>query len=226
MENADVGSSNTIWDLLIDDFWGQRLNSSHSHGSYRPLTVLTYRLTYKLVGFNGVYYHLTNVLLHCVATSLVVLLGRQLLTNDTCIFISGALFAVHPVHCEAVCGLVGRADVCCCIFFLIGLLCYINYANDYCSFASAEDKVVGFCWMSCWLLVATVTCAAAAFFSKEYGISLIPICIIYDVIKYRLQIYHLWQVIKFLSLIPPTDLLNRAVVFNAIEAKANLMLKE
>ncbi|XP_050292837.1 protein O-mannosyl-transferase TMTC1-like isoform X2 [Anthonomus grandis grandis] len=40
------------------------------------------------------------------------------------------MFSVHPVHTEAVTGIVGRADVLACVFFLLSLLAYHGYPPD------------------------------------------------------------------------------------------------
>ena len=43
------------------------------------------------------------------------------------VWITGLLFAIHPVHVEAVAGVVGRADILSGIFFLLSLICYQKY---------------------------------------------------------------------------------------------------
>ncbi|GIL81909.1 hypothetical protein Vretifemale_10881, partial [Volvox reticuliferus] len=46
--NGDVTSdTNPLWGLLVNDFWGQRIYSAQSHKSWRPLTVLSFRLLRK-----------------------------------------------------------------------------------------------------------------------------------------------------------------------------------
>lgn len=111
MENGDVLQTTTLGQLMRHDFWGVNLNDTASHGSYRPLTVLSFRLTFAVAGLKAAAYHATNVILHCVVTALVVRLARCFLNNDAGVYLSGLLFAAHPVHCEAVAALVGRADL-------------------------------------------------------------------------------------------------------------------
>lgn len=41
--------------------------------------------------------------------------------------IASLLFCLHPIHCEAVAGLVGRADIGCSLFVLLSLHFYDNY---------------------------------------------------------------------------------------------------
>jgi hypothetical protein len=62
--NHDVRSSNPIVNLFIHDFWGQDIGLSDSHKSYRPLTVLTYKLDHLLYGLNAFGYHATNILIY------------------------------------------------------------------------------------------------------------------------------------------------------------------
>ena len=44
--------------------------------------------------------------------------------------ISGLLFAVHPVHTEAVAGVVGRAEVLSAVFFFAALLSYRRHVGE------------------------------------------------------------------------------------------------
>ncbi|XP_074034242.1 protein O-mannosyl-transferase TMTC1, partial [Leptinotarsa decemlineata] len=80
---------------------------------------------YKLFGLKSTWFHLTNVLLHAIACILftrVCLCVAHL--KPPFATIAGLLFAVHPIHTEAVTGIVGRADVLAGVFFLISLLAY------------------------------------------------------------------------------------------------------
>ena len=155
MGNADVAGTSPVAHLAVHDFWGTPIDASGSHGSYRPLVTLSFRWTAQLAGLDGAYwFHLTNVLLHCAATMAVTISAGR---------VSGLLFAVHPVHCEAVAGLVGRADVICTLFFLAGLSTWKGRSG----------------------LVATLFFTTAAFFSKEYGITLPPVCLLSDLISSR-----------------------------------------
>ncbi|CAH2092282.1 unnamed protein product [Euphydryas editha] len=44
-------------------------------------------------------------------------------------FVAAILFAVHPIHSEAVTGVVGRAEMLSSLFFLGALLCYARAAS-------------------------------------------------------------------------------------------------
>ena len=73
-----------------------------SHKSYRPLCVATFRLNYMLHGLEPMGYHLVNVLLHAVVCYLYVQLCALVFTQVWPAFLAGLLFALHPIHTEAV----------------------------------------------------------------------------------------------------------------------------
>lgn len=129
--NPDVNPSTPWMNLLFNDFWGTPLTHSGSHKSYRPLCVLSFRFNHWLHELQPAGYHLFNVLLHCAATALFTLLARSLLPPKAGLAtaIAGCLFAAHPIHTEAVAGIVGRADVGAAVFFILAFLSYRRYAT-------------------------------------------------------------------------------------------------
>ena len=56
--------------LFENDFWGTPMVKEQSHKSYRPLTVLSFRLNYLAHELAPLGYHLANVLLHAAVTLL------------------------------------------------------------------------------------------------------------------------------------------------------------
>lgn len=132
LSNPDVIGHTPIRALFENDFWGTRLTDPGSHGSYRPLCVVTYRLNYMFSGFKPWSYHFLNILLHSAATALVVTTARRLLPPH-CIkvgtAVAGLSFAAHPIHTEAVAGVVGRADLAACNFFLLSFLLYSEHVR-------------------------------------------------------------------------------------------------
>ncbi|MDQ6695158.1 MAG: hypothetical protein M3014_12190, partial [Chloroflexota bacterium] len=100
-------------DLLGDDLWLlnearnsgvtlQTLVPSHDWVFYRPLgTLFTWQIGWQLWGLNPLPYHLIGLLAHAAASLVLGLwladiTGRRLLG-----WLAGALFAVFPLHIEA-----------------------------------------------------------------------------------------------------------------------------
>ena len=100
--NQDIRPHTKWTHLLVHDFWGASLSNPISHKSYRPLCVATFRLNYMLHGLDPMGYHLVNVLLHAVVCYLYVQLCGVIFTEVWPALIAGLLFAVHPIHTEAV----------------------------------------------------------------------------------------------------------------------------
>ena len=135
-ENPDVvDHSRPLSKLLEDDFWGTPMASSDSHKSFRPLTVFTYRMNHLLHGLDVVGYHAVNVFLHGICSWLFVLVCDCVLPEMNAggtsglSFAAGLLFAAHPIHTEAVAGVVGRAETLACLFFLLSLLRCIDTSH-------------------------------------------------------------------------------------------------
>ncbi|KAG4072262.1 hypothetical protein HA402_004194 [Bradysia odoriphaga] len=171
--NPDVLGTTPWRKLIHHDFWGTDLSDTGSHGSYRPLCVLSFKLNHVFGGFRPVGYHLVNVLLHCLATGLVVKVARQLLPPLWGPAVAGALFASHPIHTEAVAGIVGRADLAACNFYLLTFLAYSKHVTW-------REKCDQRHWVA---LGGAVLLAAMAMLFKETAVTALLVCAIYDVIR-------------------------------------------
>ena len=102
-KNMDLRPQRSWSDLLYHDFWGASIASKTSHKSYRPLCVATFRLNYLLHELQPMGYHLVNVLLHGAVCYLYVQLCGVVFSGAVWpALMAGLLFAVHPIHTEAV----------------------------------------------------------------------------------------------------------------------------
>jgi hypothetical protein len=85
---------------------------------YRPLTVATYVADWPLQSF--AWYHAVNLLWHAAASVLVAALARRWIGSVGAL-VAGLLFAVHPVHVEAVANVVGRDELMAGCFALVAV---------------------------------------------------------------------------------------------------------
>ncbi len=97
---------------------------------YIPLTLLSFQLDWLLGGGSPVMFHLTNLFVHSLNAVLVAVLIRFLLrdkSNAKGMAISAAiLFAIHPLHTEAVVWAAGRKDLLSMFFFLVSALLFVR----------------------------------------------------------------------------------------------------
>ncbi|AKJ63637.1 hypothetical protein L21SP4_00356 [Kiritimatiella glycovorans] len=91
---------------------------------YRPLGVLLFAFDHAVWGLAPFGYHLTNLLLHLLATWLTYRLARRLFNTDRPALLTAAVFAVHPVHGEALYWVSGRFDLLVCCMVLLTILSY------------------------------------------------------------------------------------------------------
>lgn len=79
-------------------------------GLYRPVVLLTYFVNAR-VNSLPVGYHVVNVLLHVLVTLGVFRIAEILLESLRGAAAAALVFAVHPIHTEAVTSIVGRAEL-------------------------------------------------------------------------------------------------------------------
>jgi tetratricopeptide (TPR) repeat protein len=84
--------------------------------NYRPVLMLSYAAQWWIHGGRVEAYHAVNVLLHAAVTVALWLLLRRLRVGDAAAFSGALLFAVHPVHVEAVTSVVGRGETLSALF--------------------------------------------------------------------------------------------------------------
>uniref|UniRef100_UPI003AAD8A30 protein O-mannosyl-transferase TMTC3 n=1 Tax=Centroberyx gerrardi TaxID=166262 RepID=UPI003AAD8A30 len=167
LDNKDLRPSTPLRNLFLNDFWGTPMAEERSHKSYRPLTVLTFRLNYLFSELSAASYHLLNVVLHAVVCVLFLRVCRLFL-DKTSSLVAALLFAVHPIHTEAITGVVGRAELLSSIFLLAAFLAYTRSTG-------ADHSIV-------WTPIAlTVVLVAAATLCKEQGITVVGICCVHEV---------------------------------------------
>jgi len=92
-----------------------------------PTTMLSYALDCALWGLSPRGFHLTNVLLHAGCTVLVFLLACRLVGGRFWPTLAAILFAVHPVHVEAVAWLSARKDLLSTGFLILSVLAFFRW---------------------------------------------------------------------------------------------------
>jgi tetratricopeptide (TPR) repeat protein len=133
---------------------------------YRPVQFLLYALLYWVFGPHALGFHCFMVMLHAANTALVYALVRRLIDQSTpgqstpgAAWISAAVFAVHPIHTEAVDWIAALPDVLLTTISLAGLLAFVRQNGR-----PNRLQAAGHCGL--YLL---------ALFTKETGVMLLPL---------------------------------------------------
>uniref|UniRef100_A0A8I3X031 Protein O-mannosyl-transferase TMTC1 n=1 Tax=Callithrix jacchus TaxID=9483 RepID=A0A8I3X031_CALJA len=176
VNNPDVRPGAPLrWGIFTNDFWGKGMAENTSHKSYRPLCVLTFKLNIFLTGMNPFYFHAVNIILHCLVTLvLMYTCDKTVFKNRGLAFVTALLFAVHPIHTEAVAGIVGRADVLACLLFLLAFLSYNRSLDQGCVGENFPSTVSPF------FLLLSLFLGTCAMLVKETGITVFGVCLVYD----------------------------------------------
>lgn len=160
-ENPLVESMD-IRTIFTTDYWGPQANKS---GVFRPLTILSFALNKRLLGPEPWSYHLVNVILHGLAGLLLFQLLLRWHVPSMQSFLAAALFALHPIHTEAVNEVVGRSELMVALFILLAL----NLS------ASART----------WQLMAAGLFYLLALLSKEHAITFLAAILLSDIFFHR-----------------------------------------
>ena len=116
LDNTELHSFETLPGAVFKPYWHGK-EGEISLGLWRPTTTLLFGLEYAVAGDKPALYHAANVVGHGLVTLLVVLVLAELVAVPMA-FAAGLLFAVHPVHVEAVSNVVGGAEGVATGFFL------------------------------------------------------------------------------------------------------------
>ena len=93
---------------------------------YRPIGEMTFALDFAIWGLRPIGYHLTNLLLHLLCIFLVWRLARRLFDEAGWAIVVAVVFALHPIHNEAVGWISGRFDVLVAVCALGATLSFLN----------------------------------------------------------------------------------------------------
>jgi Flp pilus assembly protein TadD len=100
VHNPQVQSWQYLPQILTLQLWNH-IPGFQAH-FYRPLFSIWMLVVDTLGGLSPWFWHLSSVLLHVACTYLVYLLSKRLIGSEVGAGVAAALFAVHPIHVEAV----------------------------------------------------------------------------------------------------------------------------
>ena len=112
--NPLVHSASGIWRAFSAPYWPPEYGGK----MYRPLIIATFSLDRLVDG--STWFHAVNVFWHAAATVVVAALARHWAGLRGALA-AGLIFAVHPIHVEAVANVVGRAELMAALFTMLAV---------------------------------------------------------------------------------------------------------
>lgn len=126
--SSDTPVLTAIEAIWTTNYWGGIAGYEHVL-TWRPLTTLSFYLDACLYGMSPAGFHGFNLVIHGIVTALLVWWLWLLTGLRVACVAAGALFAVLPVHVEAVAGIVNRAELLAGLFALLASICWIRFLD-------------------------------------------------------------------------------------------------
>ncbi len=165
-DNTMIRSLSNLPQIWSSHYWAGKIDANDT-SLYRPLTLTSYALQYAMTKGNPIPFHILNILLHALVCFSLMKLVNLLFKNNYLTILSGLFFAIHPIHTEAVSGIVGRAELMSALFILTACISYHHWREK------GNSK---------WLVTLLIS-TAAAITSKEHGF-MIPLILALQEITY------------------------------------------
>lgn len=106
VKNPRLHTMAAPWGLFVETYWRAEMGSM----LYRPMTMMVFAFEWVIGAGSPLSFHIVNVLLYAALSAAVYRLGALIMPRRSA-FVAAALFAVHPVHVEAVANVVGQAEL-------------------------------------------------------------------------------------------------------------------
>jgi protein O-mannosyl-transferase len=113
--NALVKHFSGVWQAFTAPYWPPDIGG----GLYRPLPIASYALDWSLGGATW-WFHAVNLAWHAAVSVAVAALARRW-SGGHAGLAAGLVFAVHPLHVEAVANVVGRAELMAALFAVLAV---------------------------------------------------------------------------------------------------------
>ncbi|OGS27371.1 MAG: hypothetical protein A2297_05025 [Elusimicrobia bacterium RIFOXYB2_FULL_48_7] len=123
-EDRCLKSFEYIGYIFTPKYW--KTDFSGYEKRYRPLRALTFMAERALWGETVAGYHVTNIVLNSLVVFILYILLKKITGNLWGSFFGALIFAVHPVHTEAVTWIKNRTDILCCLFMLLSFWLFLN----------------------------------------------------------------------------------------------------
>jgi hypothetical protein len=121
VENARMHSLAHWWQLFAEGYWPPAIGGD----LYRPVTMLGFAIQWAIGGGSPLVFHVVSIVLYALVCAAFFGILLELLPTWAA-WLGAALFAVHPLHVEAVANVVGQSELLAALFMFVALLVYLK----------------------------------------------------------------------------------------------------
>ncbi len=167
LQNPYVRNLGHLKQIFTTTVWSFQGGAQGVTNYYRPLMTLTYAFCHTLFGFSAIGFHLVSIVINAAVVCLVFAAARRVFHDRALAFLAAALFALHPVHTEAVDWIAAVTDLEATFFFLLAFWLFLRLQG------SAGKR---------WALfqAAMLASYALSLLSKESAATLPVVAVIYE----------------------------------------------
>ncbi|MGH9342857.1 MAG: glycosyltransferase family 39 protein, partial [Terriglobia bacterium] len=126
LRNPYVRDLHHLKQIFTTTVWSFQGGAQGVTNYYRPVMTLTYAFCHTLFGFRAAGFHLVSIVINAAVVFLVFAVARRIFQDRGMAFLAAALFALHPVHTEAVNWIAAVADLEAAFFVLLAFWFYLS----------------------------------------------------------------------------------------------------
>jgi len=177
LRNEYVTDYHSISAAFGTDVWG--FVGTGTSNFYRPLQIVIYGLEYRAYGNRPWIWHLVNLLLNAGVIALTYFMVLAL-ADGAWAFWTALLFALHPMHAEAVVWVASLPDLLCGLLLVAAMLTYHRGRSSRGATAA-------------WYFALSVLSFFAAEFTKETSLLFPAILLSYEFFYRQVPLLKLWK---------------------------------
>jgi hypothetical protein len=121
LNNGSVHSLARSWELFASSYWP----AERGGDAYRPFTMLGFATQWALGGGTPLAFHVGSIVLYTLSCAAFFWVALVLLPLPAA-WLAASLFAVHPLHVEAVGNIVGQSELWAALFIFLALGLYLR----------------------------------------------------------------------------------------------------
>ena len=155
-----------VFNNNLSSFFNNEYFKLSREQTYRPMDTIQYLISFNIFKTNPFGYHFISIILHIINVLLIFSLANILFKNKATAFIISLLFLSHPILTEAIDSISFNDDLLVTLFYLLSFIFYLKFKEN-------DKKKLFFYLLSLLFLLISLL-------SKEMGITLIALIILYD----------------------------------------------